>query len=227
MNKINIKEIIDFRRKSIKAKHTFAQNLNKENLPSEGGGDYWISSVSALARAFKTNNNDVITEKVIKINKSLDSTIYERTKLMYQRNIDILNNYKDFDFDAIKPTQKLTYHKKSKSLSILMIDKVPIKISPNHIFSYNENGKKIMGGIWFIAKLGGLKDEELAMVSDVLYRYLQANYSVDYEINPEFCIAVDVNNCKEINFRQLLTKEMPAILLPTLDSLKAMLAEHP
>ena len=61
MKKLSIKEIIEFSGKSDKSKKTFALNLkiDKQKKDSEGGGDYWISCLSAISSGFKDENLSV------------------------------------------------------------------------------------------------------------------------------------------------------------------------
>jgi|WetSurMetagenome_2_1015567.scaffolds.fasta_scaffold769838_1 hypothetical protein len=61
MRKLSIKDIIAFRGMSDVRKKTFALKLktHKEKIDSEGGGDYWISCLSAISNGFKFNDNSV------------------------------------------------------------------------------------------------------------------------------------------------------------------------
>ncbi len=51
MKKLSVKSIIEFRNKSDKSKKNFAAALkiDKAKVETEGGGDYWISSLVLLA----------------------------------------------------------------------------------------------------------------------------------------------------------------------------------
>ena len=49
-----------------------------------------------------------------------------------------------------------------------------------------------MGAICFIAKQSRFHKEELEMLADILFKYLKTHYSNHYDLNPKYCIAVDV-----------------------------------
>lgn len=59
----------------IKQKSLIANNLKKEKKPnSESGGDYWITSLSAISNVFKTENVELLNEKISSL---IESTIIE------------------------------------------------------------------------------------------------------------------------------------------------------
>ncbi|WP_159479931.1 hypothetical protein [Chryseobacterium sp. 18068] len=223
MEKISIKNIIDFRRKSQKSKITFVNNLNKPKKPSESGGDYWISCLSAISNSFKYNSNINITEKIDELEFGIDATPHKITKTMYQRNIDILYNFEDYDFTILKPTSNLTFLKKPKSISILNIHGLPIQVLPNHVYSFEENGARFIGAIWFVAKLDGYKKDEIALFTEGIYKYLEVNHSDEYLIHPKHCIAIDVNTCKEVNYLDILNNKNLQSLESSVDLIKELI----
>ena len=85
MEKITIKNLIDFRRKNEKTRITFVKNLKKEKAPQESsGGDYWISCLSAIANGYKYENKDLLEEKIEflreKVNFATDKRIKDQFK---------------------------------------------------------------------------------------------------------------------------------------------------
>lgn len=225
MKKLSIKKIIEFRRKSDRSKKTFAQNLKleRDRKESDGGGDYWVSSLSAISNSYKRNNLQFIRDKVYELEEKFENTDFQRTKTMYSRNIDILYKYEVFDFKILKPNEQITYIKKHKSDFVLTIQGLPIEAVPHHVFSYQDEDIKEIGAIWFIAKLDGYREVELGMFTDILYRYLKINFSKDYTLNPRYCIAVDVVNNFAVNYYQIEKGEVPSILDKTIDEIKKIM----
>jgi hypothetical protein len=222
---ISINKLIDFRRNPAKTKKSFAESLNaiKIKEPQDGKGNYWISSISALTNSFKLEDSKPIIDKIGILKEKREESEYERTKTMYQRNIDILKNYTDFNLKKWLPFKKLTFLKKSKSSTILKIKGFPIQVNPSLVFAFQKNGEDEIGSIWFIPKIKGLSQEELGLYSEVMYRYLKNNYSKKNDISSRYCIAFDVVNKLEVNYSQLENMELPFILNSTLDDLRKLL----
>lgn len=225
MRKISIKNIIEFRKKSEKSKKKFATDLklNLEKTNSDSGGDYWISSLSAISNSYRFNDLKIIKDKIEELEEKLDNTKFKKTKTMYQRNIDILYSYEDFNFKKYQPSKTITFLKKQKTHSILTLKGLQIQVIPHHLFTFKKNDVEEIGAIWFIAKLGGYSKEELGMFSDVLYKYLKANFSNEYILNPKYCMAIDVTNCSDVSYSQIQKEEVPAILSSTIESIKKLI----
>ncbi|MCJ8165962.1 hypothetical protein MKJ04_14025 [Pontibacter sp. E15-1] len=224
MEKLSIKNLIDFRRKSPRGQQTLIKNLKfQQKSDSEGGGDYWVRSISALGNTFRENDNQLIKDKIDHLSSDHSATAHRTTKLMYERNINILQNYEDFDFDEWKPSKDLRFLPKPKTRSILNINGLPIQVLPTHVFAFDDDKGPRLGGIWFVAKLDGLTREELGMYADALHRYLCEHYSEEYTIDPNYCLTVDVLNLKEAKYSQILKGEIPALLASTIDSIKSSL----
>ena len=136
---------------------------------------------------------------------------------MYQRNIEMLSNYEDFDFSRLQPCENLTFLSKSQLMSIININGLPVQILPNHVFVFN---KKSIGAIWFVAKLEQMKIEELGAFTDALFRYLTLHYSDKYKINPSYCLCVDTLNKKTVAYKQILDGKISSILDSTIDDIK-------
>ena len=98
MKKLSIKKLLEFRGKSEKGKKTFVENIksSKVEVPAEGGGDYWITSLSAISNSYKKTDLSIVNEKIDELREKLGNTKHNITKNMYQRNIDILKKYKTF-----------------------------------------------------------------------------------------------------------------------------------
>lgn len=221
MRKITIKDIVAFRRKSDKSKLTFAEALKnrKEVIESESGGDYWITSLSAISRAYKSNDLQFITQKRSELENKYNSTDFDRTKNMYQRNIDILDAFEDYDFKKIKPPKLKKFLSKPKIDSILKIKGFPVQCNPHHVFEFGADDNLEIGAIWFIAQLRGFKNDELAMFTDILYRYLKKRFP-KAQISARYCIAVDLLGDSNSNYSQLEKKEIPSMLNSTLDEIR-------
>ncbi|MER3374827.1 MAG: hypothetical protein RIM83_09365 [Allomuricauda sp.] len=222
MKKVTVKNLIEFRGKNERTRITFVNNLKKEKKKSEddSGGDYWISCLSAVRNLFKYDNEDLLDDKISELAEKIKVTEIKRIKDQFQRNIDILNNFKEFEIQHLKPNVDLNFLKQPKINSLLDIKGFPIEAKPCHIYTFSENNSEEIGGIWFIAKLKGFKQSELGMFTDILYRYLDKHYSKDFFVNPDYCIAVDLFNGREVNYSEIQNGNIPILIDSTLDELK-------
>lgn len=225
MKKITIKEIIDFRRKSQKSRQTFIKNLSKEKekVTAELGGDYWISAISAISRTFKNKNRMEITDKIDGLIQDIEDTEFKRTKLMYQRNVDILYNFEDYDFDSLRPSHEISFLKKPEMLSIIDILKLPVKINPQHVYTFEKEGVKYIGGLWITCKLGGYTYQELASFTEGLYKYLSKHYSQEYKISTEYCIALDASSGNKVSYSEIEQGTYVPILESTIELIKEVI----
>lgn len=225
MNELTIKNIVNFRTKSDRSKKTFALNLKLEKerkAIDEGGGDYWISSLSAISNAYKLDDIQPIYDKINELKDKYEITEDLRPKVMYKRNLDILHQFETFDLDRLRPSDDMKILKQHKENQILTLKGLPIKVTPNYVFRFLKNDVFVIGAIWFIAQLDGFKKSDLGMFADIMYRYLQTHYSKEHDISPEYCIAVDVFNGYDINYLQLKEKVVPQILIPTIDEINKL-----
>jgi hypothetical protein len=223
MQKLTAKKIIEFRRLSQARKKTFANNLKKPVIKSESGGDYWISCISAITTACKNNDNKFIGNKIDFLADQHKAATNKRTKDMYQRNIDILSAYRDYDFTKLKPKKTTEYLTRPNTKFILTIKGLFVQVFPNHVFTYKNDQTEEVGAIWFIAQLNGFKNDELQIFSELLYKYLLANYSKKHSINTNFCIAVDVVTQKEFKYSKALNSDEDSFLNSTISDLKQFL----
>lgn len=227
MQKITIKELVDFRRKSTdRSKKNFAYKLKnrtakeKENDDSEGGGDYWVTSTSCIYNVFKHSNNEYYDSKIDELRVKFQNTDDKRIKSMYQRNLDILTNFKDFQIQDLRPPKILKFETVHKANKIITVDNFPLYLNPSLVFSHERNGKNELGALWLIPQLEGFKKTELGMFCEILYRFLVKNYSENYQISNDYCIAVDTFNAQKIIYPELSNGNIPFLIDKTLTEIR-------
>lgn len=220
MKKISINNIIKFRNRPEKNQKAFLNSLiAKSETKTEGGGNYWVRSLSALSNSIKYNNHEPIKEKIDEILELYSPDLTNQTKIMYDRNLNILYNYEDFDFSNWLPNDHEILSK-SKNKSIIYLNSVPVQITPSQIFSFENEEKTYVGAIWFVAKLDGYKTSELGMFAEALFIYLSNNFKNKYEVSNKHCIVVDVLGKFELNYQNLIDNEVVSILGSTLKSIE-------
>jgi len=228
MEKIRIKELVDFRRKSDKTrKKTFAQKLKtrtaKEKKDEDsGGGNYWIISSSSILKVFKTDDPDYYDSKIDEVSQKLSDTEIDNTKTMYQRNIDILTAFKDFDFSDLKPITNLKYRTVSRTSQILTVKGFPLFINPDALFSYTINGKDEIGALWLIQQQDGFSKSELGMFCEILYRFLVRNYGADFQISENFCTVIDTCGAQRITYSDMLSEGAIFLIDETLEEIQTL-----
>lgn len=227
MQKLSIKNIIDFRsKKSDSSKRNFINKIKvgkQKSEESDGGGDYWIISLSSISNAFKNNNLQCIKDKILEIEEKISKNEKKNTKVMYRRNADILYSYEDINLKQWQPSNIKTILPKHKAESILKIQDLPVQALPHHVFLFEKKGVKEVGAIWFVAKLDGYTKDELGMFADILFRYLKANFSNDYIVSSEYCLAVDVIGQNHVSYSQIEQSKVRAILDLTIGEIKKMM----
>lgn len=225
MEKIALGKLIDFGRKGERGRQTLVNNLKTPQVKKDdgSGGDYWISALSAVSKAFIENKNELINKKIDELIDKIEGAEIKRIKDGYQRNIDILYNFEEYDFPSLKPTADLVYLKKPKDKSVIAVSGLPLYVDPHHVFTFEIDAVKKIGAIWFVAKLNGFRPEELAMIADILFRYLNTHYSDKYEIDTNFCLVKDVSVLNKISYTQIMNAEVRSPLKQTLDEIKELL----
>jgi len=216
MEKISVKKLIEFRGKTGNWKKKYVEKLiapKEKKAIDKKGGDYWISSTSAISKSFKENDNQIIKDRIAELDKKLRDSEYNN-KGMCRDNITALRNYLDFDFNNWKPSSDISFLKHPNS--ILSIRDIPIEVKPNCIFSTENNE---IGAIWLIGQKAGFSDADRGMYAEALYRSLNELYSKNNTIASEYCLAVDIVSNKTISYSQLKQNEIPAILRPTINEL--------
>lgn len=227
MEKITIKELIEYRgRPSGKLKNNYAFKLKSRKLKEkaenvkDSGGNYWAICTSSIYNTFKSGNNEFYDLKIEEVISKIANTESKKDKVMYQRNLDILNNFKEFDLHHLRPLGILNFQTIHKDQKIISIKNLPIYINPSLVFSFERNGIKEIGAIAFIPKLEGFKKYELGMFCEMLYKFLHKHYSVEYHIAEDFCIAVDTYNAQGVIFNELSSGQIPRLIDVTVDEIK-------
>lgn len=225
MQKITIKELVDFRRKLDRTRKNFAHKLKtrqvKEKIKEDtGGGDYWITSTSTIYNVYKHDNTDFYDIKIDELLEKHEATEDLRIKSMYQRNSNILHSFREFDFSDLRPESIQTFETVPKPIKILTLDGFPLYLNPGLLFSFEKNGKNELGALWLIPQIDGFKKSELGMFCEVLYRFLIKNYSNQYQISEDFCIAIDTYNAQKVSYKELVNGEFPFLIDNTLSEIK-------
>lgn len=225
MQKLTIKKIVDFRSRSEKGKKNWVRAWKRPATPtpSEGGGDYWVSCVSALSKSFKENDLAHATTRIKDLEKRYPEADNKRTKDMYKRNIDVLSKYQESDLKRWRPDRKLEFPKIPKRNVALTLNGLEVQLSPSQVFTFVKEGSEQVGGIWFVAKLNGFNSVELGMFASILYRYLLRQFAKTHKINTRYCLAIDTFNKTEVSYAQLENDEIADVLEPTIEEIKALL----
>jgi hypothetical protein len=150
------------------------------------------------------------------------NTDSDKDKVMYQRNLDILNNFKEFDLHHLRPLEITNFETVHKEQKIILVNNLPIYINPNLVFRFERNGKKEIGAIALIPQLGGFQKSQLGMFCEMLYKFLHKHYSSQFQIAEDFCIAIDTYNAQKIIYVELLTGKVPRLIDMTVDEIKSL-----
>lgn len=223
MENVSISKLVEFRRKTERSKRTFAEKLYQLEVAKksdDGGGDYWVRSLSAINKAYLNNNNQFIHDKIEDITDDLQNTTVNKTKTMYERNLQILHNFEEIDFIDLIPVAEFEFLEKQAKKANFDVNEFPIKIKFNQLYSFNENDTKFLGGILFVAKLGGYTKDELGIFAEAFFRYLKQKYSNGYEISKNNVKVIDVFTMNEVTFDMLENGEVPKFLESTIDAIK-------
>ncbi|SEW35173.1 hypothetical protein SAMN05428988_4291 [Chitinophaga sp. YR573] len=225
MKKLSVKDLIEFRRKSDRGKKTFVESIKAKVIeaPTVGGGDYWITSLSAVCNSFKQDSIELVDKKIDELNRKLSDSQHSITKNMYNRNISILERYKKMDSKMLRPNGKLSFLKKSTGDSLLTIKGIQVKSNPSHIYAFGTKTEEKVGAIWFVAKVNGYRIEEVGMFCEMLYRFLVNNYSKEYLVDSKYCIAVDTLSGHRVKYSQIEDGDISPMLNSTLYELSKLL----
>jgi hypothetical protein len=222
-----IKKLVDFRRLSEKRQSTFANNLKLPQKPKvkddddDDGGDYWVRSISGLRGAYKYNDNALIKEKIDAVLDVYESKKKEQTKNMYQRNLQILYKYEDFDFSIWRPSIDPNFLSKTKVP--LDVKNIPIKVVPHHVFSYGSKEDPSVGAILFVTSLVDYDLNELGIFSEAIFKYLSLQHSKICKVDPNFCLTVDASSMQAVSYQQILDGKVDSLFEKTIDTLKKYL----
>ena len=227
MEKITIKEILEFRSKSSeKSKRHFAQKLKtrkakekKESEESKGGGNYWIISNSVIYNIFKSGKDEYSDDKIEELNNKIKNTDDKSNILMYNRNIEIISNFKEFDILSIRPNEIESFENVPKSHKIFQIENLPIYLNPQLIFKFKDNETIKIGALLIASKIGGYTKSEQKIIVETLYRFIQKNFEDKYEIDKNYCIVIDSYNASKVAYSELDTTKN-SVLVNTLREIK-------
>ncbi|MBK0379343.1 hypothetical protein [Mucilaginibacter segetis] len=220
---ITIKQLVEFRRLSDRSRKTFANRIQVPQTAAsgDGGGDYWISCLSAIGNTFRVLNNQLITDKIGELDRKYQTAKHTNTKTMYKRNLEILQIYQNFNLAQWRPSVPLKFLTRPKIT--LMLKNVPLQILPQHVFGFDINGNQMVGGIWFVHWLDGFSVGDLGMYTEAMYKYLNLVYGSTHQVDPDFCLTVDVVDQNAVSYTQLLNGSVTSLLDNTLDELNKLI----
>ncbi|MDM1065423.1 hypothetical protein [Myroides odoratimimus] len=228
---IKVKELIDFHRKAEgKNKKRFAQKLRnrekkiiekKEGGDNSTGGDYWISSRSCILNVFKTVNNGLYDNKVDELEIKLLECKHKNTKVNLERNIQMLEKFREFDLSELKPNVQIKYNIPiKKDIKEFTFKDLTIYLNPSTLYSYKKGGKDYIGALWLVSSKEGFKKSELGVFCELLYRLIVKEYGDKYHFEKEYCCAVDICNTYYISYSDIENKKITALLEGIIDKIK-------
>ena len=229
MQKVTVNELVDFSRGSDRSKKSLAHRL-KTRIPKEkkelekddSGGNYWMPSTSCIINVFKQEDKELYNLKIEALHTKLKSDIIPRTKVMRQKNIDILSNFRDFELSDLKPPHIMKYEKVQKQFTIIKVNGFPLYINPSIVFSFSENDKLKIGAIWFIPKKNGFHRNEIGMFCEMLQRFLVENYADDFQISQDYCSVVDTFKAQKVVYTELSEGIIPSLINKTLNEINEL-----
>lgn len=227
MRKLNIKELVKFKRSTDRVKQNFALNLKlnkaKVETDSDSRGDYWVTSTSAIINSFKAKDLQFIRDKKSELEAKYEAVTVKKSKDMYERNIKILYGFEDIDSNGWRPDSKIKFLPQPRRNQVVTIDGLQLQLIPSCVFEFDKDGQKEIGAVWFIAQKDGFSKVELGMFVDMLWRYLNTYFAKDHVINLQYCIAVDTCKGQSINYLQLTENGVPMILDSTIQEIKKLM----
>ncbi|WP_285008608.1 hypothetical protein [Pedobacter faecalis] len=219
IEKVSIGDVVEFSRKSPTSQVTMANKLKKPKSSDEkkdGGGNYWANCLSAIKSALKKDSHLPISEKITQLEKTLRAEKIQRNKDRWQRNLDILHGFEDFDFSTLQPRTPFEVLKGLDEKMPLIIEDLPIKVKPDYIVSFEDKGVKMIGAVLFVGKKKKFERENLAVFADALYRYLSKNKGAEYQVSKTVCTVVDFITLRVVRYsgidNESLTSSLDEIL---------------
>lgn len=224
MKDIRVKDLVTFKRLTERRKNTFLINLQKEKTVKENdessGGDYWVRSISALNNAFRENDNRFISDKITDIINDYSPKLNKGTRDKYDRNLQILYNYEDFEFRSITPTEEIKILSKARKSGIIEIAALSLKVEIHHLYTFTVDDKEYLGALLFAAQKDGYQQSELGVFAEAIFNFLTANYSSKYIIHPSFIKVVGVMTRVIVDCQMVLDDLVPSIILPIIENIK-------
>jgi len=208
MKELPIKKLIEYNSYSDRRKATMLGNLQVESVFSKNSDarDYWHRSLTAIRKSFRLNDYQLLIDRIESISDDLSETSVRKTKIMYERNIQILSNFLEFNYTRLVPPHKVSFIPQKAEMSIISVSGIQLKIYGDDLFSYENNGVKHVGAVWFVASKNGYSNDELAIFVDALYRMLDNNLSDDYIVNTDYCLVVDAMKKNVLSYSQIMDK---------------------
>lgn len=224
MEKVSVKDLVDFKRKSDRSKKTFAYKLKtRETKPrGDGGGNWWSTSLSAIGNTFKSGDTTILEGKIEDLQKRHNTSDNKLAKLQYIQNIDVLHSMLDYDFDQIRPNHEFTPVKSIYEQKIIEVYGLPVQAWPTSVFSFRENGTNQIGAIWFVTNKDPFNNAELGMFAEMLYRYLCERHSHNFNVSPDFCIALEPKRGFHVSFKMIEDGDVVSILDKTIIEIKSL-----
>lgn len=227
MQKLNAKKLIEFKGMSDKRKQTFANNLKKPPKPKDekegGGGDYWVSTTSALCHAWEDNDNQFIEDKIEQLSEMLETEQRRIVRLRLQQNISMLTEYIEYDFSQIRLKNLFNVKRVPPKTAPLLIKDLFVLALPNLVFNFKNKGETEAGVIWFAAYKDGYKTEELSVFAELAYRYASSHFRKKFIVNPSACIVVDVKTGIVHRYLDALKQKPSGYIVPILNDIKRYL----
>lgn len=226
MEKITINELIEFREKtSEKSRKSFAFKLKnrktkeKNDEDKSGGGNYWSISTSSIYNTFKNGKNGYYDEKIEDVEGRQKASNVQKDIIMYQRNLDILNNFREFEILDLRPIKIEKFETIQKNQKTFDIKGLPIYLNPSLVFFFEKNGKEEVGALILVPKLNGYKKSQLGMFCEVLHKFLVKHYSNNFQISQEFCIAIDTYNALKLTYEEMIDEKVPSLITQTINEI--------
>lgn len=230
---IKVNELIEFHRKvDGKSKNRLAYKLKNRKKKiiekkegDNGGGNYWISSESCILNVFKTGNKELYDEKISYLEQKLTSCDDEKikTKTTLERNIQRVENFKEFDLTELKPIEDLKYNiPVKKEIKDFIYKELLIFVNPSTFYSYKKEGQDYIGALWLVSSKEGFKRSEIGVFCELLYHLISIEYGDKYNIEKDYCCVVDIYNASSISYNDLEIKKVFPLLESIISSLKEM-----
>jgi hypothetical protein len=227
MRKLTAKNLVDFRHKSDPSKKRFVQRIKEDKKPeqTDGGGDYWTISLSAICNSLKENDLIIVKKKISEVSDKLKGSKHTISKTMYQRNIDLLESFLRFDQASIFPPTKISFLKKSSASTLFVIRGMEVEVDAKRFnaFVFDNKGSEEVGAVWVISQLHGYQKNDIVLFCEMLYKFLQHNYAKKYRLNAEYCIALDISSIEFVSYDQIGEGGFEPVLIPTLNEVTRLL----
>lgn len=213
MKELSIKSLIEYNSYSEKRRATMLGKLLVDStFSNDGGRNYWHRSLTAIRKSFKLNDYQFLIDRIRFISDDLSKTTVRTTKIMYESNLQILCNFLEFDYTKLLPSCKVRFMPQTTEVSIICVNGIQLKIHGDDLFSYESDGAKHVGAVWFVANKDGYRNDELAIFVDALYRMLNDNLSEEYKVNTDYCLVVDTMKKNILSYSQIMTKPIKSKL---------------